>query len=151
MYADRYIDIVQDTIRKAWDEQKDIIAQAAQLIRTALETKHSVYIFGCSHAGILAEEVFFRTGGLAVLNPIFFPGFMLNTRPITMTSQLERVDGLGKIILQQNNLKEGDVLIILEAMKMETNVLATASGKIAKINAKEGSQVVAGELIAVIE
>jgi biotin carboxyl carrier protein len=36
-------------------------------------------------------------------------------------------------------------------MKMETNVLATASGKVAKINAKEGSQVVAGELIAVIE
>ena len=112
MYADRYIEIVQDTIRKAWDEQKDIIAQAAQLIRTALETKHSVYIFGCSHAGILAEEVFYRTGGLAVINPIFFPGFMLNTRPITMTSQLERVDGLGKIILQQNNLKEGDVLIL---------------------------------------
>ena len=28
------------------------------------------------------------TGGLAVINPIFFPGFMLNTRPITMTSQL---------------------------------------------------------------
>lgn len=112
MFADQYIDIVQATIRKAWDEQKDTFRKAADLIRTALETKHSVFIFGCSHAGILAEEVFYRTGGLAVINPIFFPGFMLNTRPITMTSQLERVDGLGKILLKENRLKEGDVLIL---------------------------------------
>ena len=112
MFADQYIDIVQQTIREAWDTQKPVFQKAADLIRTALETKHSVYIFGCSHAGILAEEVFYRTGGLAVINPIFFPGFMLNTRPITMTSQLERVDGLGKILLKENRLKEGDVLIL---------------------------------------
>ncbi len=112
MYAESYIGIVQKTIEKAWNEQTDVIDQIASAIRTALMSKHSVFIFGCSHAGIIAEEVFYRTGGLAVINPIFFPGFMLNTRPITMTSQLERVDGLGKIILKENRVKEGDVLII---------------------------------------
>lgn len=112
MYAESYIGIVQKTIEKAWNEQTDVIDQIASAIRSALMTKHSVFIFGCSHAGIIAEEVFYRTGGLAVINPIFFPGFMLNTRPITMTSQLERVDGLGKIILKENRVKAGDVLII---------------------------------------
>lgn len=112
MFADNYITILQETIQKAWDEQKDIIGEAAKAVKTALTEKHSVFIFGCSHAGILAEEVFYRTGGLAVINPIFFPGFMLNTRPITMTSQLERLDGLGKILVKENRLKEGDVLII---------------------------------------
>ena len=112
MYAESYIGIVQKTIEKAWNEQTDVIDQIASAIRTALMSKHSVFIFGCSHAGIIAEEVFYRTGGLAVINPIFFPGFMLNTRPITMTSQLERVNGLGKIILKENRVKEGDVLII---------------------------------------
>ncbi|MBO5417884.1 MAG: SIS domain-containing protein [Clostridia bacterium] len=112
MFADNYITILQETIQKAWDEQKDIIGEAAEAVKTALTEKHSVFIFGCSHAGILAEEVFYRTGGLAVINPIFFPGFMLNTRPITMTSQLERLDGLGKILVKENRLKKGDVLII---------------------------------------
>jgi uncharacterized phosphosugar-binding protein len=112
MFADNYITILQDTIQKAWDEQKSIIDEAAEAVKTALTEKHSVFIFGCSHAGILAEEVFYRTGGLAVINPIFFPGFMLNTRPITMTSQLERLDGLGKILVKENRLKKGDVLII---------------------------------------
>lgn len=112
MYADRYIDIVQETIHRAWYEQKVQVLQASTAIREALLNHHSVFIFGCSHAGILAEEVFYRTGGMAVINPIFFPGFMLNTRPITMTSQLERLDGLGKILVEQNRLSEGDVLII---------------------------------------
>lgn len=112
MYADRYISIVQDTIRRAWEEQSEVIDKTATAIRTALEQKHSVFLFGCSHAGILAEEVFYRSGGLAVINPIFFPGFMLNTRPITMTSRLEQLDGLGKILVKENRLKAGDVLII---------------------------------------
>lgn len=112
MYADQYISIVQDTVRRAWEEQQDVIGKTAAAIRNALEQKHSVFLFGCSHAGILAEEVFYRSGGLAVINPIFFPGFMLNTRPITMTSRLEQLDGLGKILVKENRLKAGDVLII---------------------------------------
>lgn len=112
MYAEKYISITQETLRQAWEEQTDLLTRAATAIRQALARKSSVFIFGCSHAGILAEEVFYRTGGLAVINPIFFPGFMLNTRPITMTSQLERVEGLGKIILSENHVKAGDVLIL---------------------------------------
>ncbi len=112
MYADGYIDIVQKTIQRAWEEQKEVISAVAQAICSTLKAGHSVYIFGCSHAGILAEEVFYRTGGLAILNPIFFPGFMLNTRPITMTSKLERLNGLGKILVEENRLKDGDFLLI---------------------------------------
>ena len=112
MFTEKYIKILQETIQKAWEEQMGEIQESANVIKNTLNSKHSVYIFGCSHAGIIAEEVFYRTGGLAVINPIFFPGFMLNTRPVTMTSQLERMDGLGKIILESNHLKKGDVLII---------------------------------------
>ncbi|MBR5313262.1 MAG: SIS domain-containing protein [Clostridia bacterium] len=112
MQGESYIRIVTDCIEKAWETQKDSILTAASLIAENIEAKRNVFVFGCSHAGILAEEVFYRTGGLAVINPIFFPGFMLNTRPITMTSALERVPGLGKTILTQNHVGEGDLLII---------------------------------------
>ena len=52
MFADGYMDIVEKTLRKAWDEQKEVFTQSAERIRKALETKHGVFIFGCSHAGI---------------------------------------------------------------------------------------------------
>lgn len=112
MQGESYISIVTACIEKAWNTQKDIILAASHKIAETIEQKKNVFVFGCSHAGILAEEVFYRTGGLAVVNPIFFPGFMLNTRPITMTSSLERVPGLGKTILTQNHVSAGDVLLI---------------------------------------
>jgi len=107
-----YIKTVTETIDHAWNTQQEQLAATKTLIAQAIEAKKNVFVFGCSHAGILAEEVFYRTGGLAVVNPIFFPGFMLNTRPITMTSSLERVEGLGKIILKQNHVGTGDVLLL---------------------------------------
>ena len=112
MNGSDYIKIVTDTIERAYSEQTEQLDKAAAAIASAIERKNNVFVFGCSHAGILAEEVFYRTGGLAVINPIFFPGMMLNTRPITMTSSLERLPGLGKIIFEKNHVGRGDVLIL---------------------------------------
>lgn len=112
MEAERYIDIVAQAIQRTYESQRATFTACAGMLADAIESRHSVYVFGCSHAGILAEELFYRSGGLAVINPIFFPGFMLNTRPITMTSALERVDGIAPALLEQNHLKKGDVLLI---------------------------------------
>lgn len=107
-----YISIVNETIARAWNGQQEKISAAAEQIAETIKRKNNVFIFGCSHAGILSEEVFYQTGGLAVINPIFFPGFMLNTKPVTMTSRLERIQGVGKMILLENHLRKGDVLLI---------------------------------------
>lgn len=107
-----YINIVTDTVKRAYTEQADAVKEAAEMLAKTVESKHNVFVFGCSHAGILAEEVFYRTGGLAVINPIFFPAMMLNTRPITMTSSLERIPGIGKTIFEKNGIKKDDLLII---------------------------------------
>ncbi len=112
MKGNEYISIVAKTIEDAWETQKEVLDAVEDRIVDTIAKKSNVYLFGCSHAGILAEEMFYRTGGLAVLNPIMFSGFMLNTRPITMTSKLERLPGLAKIILEENHLKSGDTLII---------------------------------------
>ena len=112
MQGETYIATVLDTIRTAWDAQQDALLGAADRIAQTIAAKHSVFVFGCSHAGMLAEEVFYRTGGLAVLNPIFFSGVALTTRPVTLTSKLERLPGLGTIILEENHVQAGDLLIV---------------------------------------
>jgi oxaloacetate decarboxylase (Na+ extruding) subunit alpha len=45
------------------------------------------------------------------------------------------------------NVTDGDVIMILEAMKMETEVRATASGTIASIAIKEGDSVHVGDTL----
>ncbi len=46
-----------------------------------------------------------------------------------------------------DNIQEGDVIIILEAMKMETEVRATKAGNVVKVNVSEGNSVVVGEAL----
>ncbi len=48
-------------------------------------------------------------------------------------------------------LKEGDVVCVLESMKMENEILTPVAGKVAEINAKEAQFVKGGDVLAVIE
>ena len=53
-----------------------------------------------------------------------------------------------KVLVEEGQeVKEGESLVVVEAMKMETNVVASADGIVEKIMAKEGQQVKTGELL----
>ncbi|HHZ00372.1 MAG TPA: biotin/lipoyl-binding protein, partial [Tissierellia bacterium] len=57
-----------------------------------------------------------------------------------------------KILVKEGDkVSAGQPVAILEAMKMETNVLAPLQGTVNKIHVKEGQKVIAGELIAELE
>ena len=55
------------------------------------------------------------------------------------------------LVADGDEVEEKQPIAVIEAMKMETNILASTKGKIAKIHVKEGQQVKAGELIAKID
>jgi pyruvate carboxylase len=55
------------------------------------------------------------------------------------------------LVAEGDEVEEKQPIAVIEAMKMETNILASMSGKISKICVKEGQQVKANELVATIE
>ena len=51
------------------------------------------------------------------------------------------------LVNEGDEVKENDSLIVIEAMKMETNITASSSGTVSSILVKEGQQVKSGELL----
>ena len=54
------------------------------------------------------------------------------------------------LVSQGQQVKEGDVLLILEAMKMENEVVSTKTGTVAQIVVSQGAVVETGSPLAVI-
>jgi len=54
-------------------------------------------------------------------------------------------------VAQGAAVKKGDVLMILEAMKMENEIMCPCDGKVASINTSKGAAVESGTLLCVIQ
>jgi len=143
---DNYFNEINNILDEILRTQKTAMQLTADKMAEAIVDRRNIYVFGCSHAGILAQEMFYRTGGLAVINPILPAGLMLNVRPVTQTTDLERLEGFGKIILESAGVQKDDILIIhsvsgrnpvpiemaIEAKKTGVTVVALTNVKYSK-------------------
>lgn len=109
----RYVGEVQRRLQEAVDGQVDSVDAAADLIAEAMAAGRVLYVFGASHAGILTQDLFYRAGGLVPIEPIMPAGLMLNERPITRTSRLERLSGFAEVVLRDVPIGQGDVLLVV--------------------------------------
>ncbi|QOX63506.1 SIS domain-containing protein [Anoxybacterium hadale] len=107
-YAAHLLNILNRALETQWES----IDQSGFSMATAIKNGCSIFVFGASHAGIIAQEMFYRTGGLAVMNAILPAEFMLNTRPVTQSSDMEQLEGYPSIILSNTPIQAGDVLIL---------------------------------------
>jgi uncharacterized phosphosugar-binding protein len=107
----RYLEHVSRLIDRVADDEWPSIAAAAQLVADALAGGRGIHAFGSGHSHMLAEEMFYRAGGLVDVRPILFEGLMLHADAQLSTS-LERLPGLAAVILDGHGVDAGDVLFV---------------------------------------
>ncbi len=108
----KYFDEIISLLQEVAETQGDNIERAAEIVADAIEADHMIYVFGATHAGILAQELFYRAGGLVPINPVLPPGLVTDVRPMTLTSRLERLPGLAAEVLAELPIETGDVFIV---------------------------------------
>jgi uncharacterized phosphosugar-binding protein len=123
-----YLDAVIHLLQEVRETQSEAIEQAAQVIAQAIQADHLVYVFGAGHAGILAQELFYRAGGLVPISPILPPGLTTDVRPITLTSRLERLPDFGSQVIAETPIEKGDVLIVHSVSGRNAAAVEVAQG-----------------------
>ncbi len=108
----KYQQFLKNALDQIVSTQMEPIDRAADIIACAIRDKRSVYGFAPMHAGIIIEELVYRAGGLATINPIVSPVLQFTTRPLPSTTAFERLPGHAEILLKNSGIKAGDVLIV---------------------------------------
>ena len=107
-----YLDGLRSILNRIESEQAENIARAGRLVADALKAGGLVHTFGTGHSHLIAEEAFFRAGGIAAVNPI------LDERLIFLEGALEstlaeRESGLAGRLLVREDVNQHDAAIII--------------------------------------
>jgi uncharacterized phosphosugar-binding protein len=113
MLAIKYLEKGLELLQRLQETQLDNIQQAADIIAQAVTDGHTLYAWGGPHSSLPVQDIFWRAGGLALVNPIFTPGLSLEMGPIYLTSFLERIEGAGREFFGQVGAEPGDVIILV--------------------------------------
>lgn len=138
MLFEKYLKTVEQRIARARETQKEAIIAAGQAIADTVASGGTVFAFGCGHSALLTQEIMYRAGGFMLVNPVFAPGTLLHERPVTITSQMERLCGLAEPVAEASGMKQGDVLLLISTSGR--NPLPVEMGLAAK---KRGVKVIA--------
>ncbi|SDH26870.1 Uncharacterized protein, contains SIS (Sugar ISomerase) phosphosugar binding domain [Alteribacillus persepolensis] len=100
---------LMETVEK---KEEQVIQEAASAVTDKISGGGLVYVFGCGHSHMMAEELFYRAGGLVPVYPILEETLMLHQGP-NQSSQLERKPGWAVSFMEKVPLTEKDVLIVV--------------------------------------
>src|SRR5690625_3013903 len=138
--AREYIEHLEKMFTQTMDSQLNNIKDASKLVTRSILDGGRFYLFGTGHSHMIAEELYNRAGGLALVSAILEPSMMLHEHP-NKSTYLERLEGYAEVILRNHGVKKEDTIMIISnsgrnivpvemAMKSKelgTNVIALTS------------------------
>jgi uncharacterized phosphosugar-binding protein len=107
-----YLNIVQKKLNNITQQQSHIISTTAEKLANIINQGGVIYIFGCGHSHIFAEDVFYRAGGIAPVRPIFIEPLMLH-EGAAASSYYEKQNDYISAHLEKFELTDKDALIVI--------------------------------------
>ncbi|WP_215223488.1 sugar isomerase domain-containing protein [Echinicola shivajiensis] len=106
----RYKELIFNKLQKAFEQEKEIQI-AAKWITECLKNDGWIYTSGTGHSHMFAEEIFYRAGGFARVNPILPPELMLH-ESASESTEIERKEGYASELMKNYPIGVKDVFII---------------------------------------
>ncbi len=106
--------------------------KAIAAVTAALVNDGMAYVVGSGHSHMVAEEVFYRAGGIAAAQAILEPELMLH-QGARRSSAAERKEGTAAQVLARYTIKPGDIMVVVSnsgrnAFPIECALVAKSRG-----------------------
>lgn len=124
-----YADKLQEALETVFREEKEQLAQAADLAAKAIASDGLLHVFGTGHSHMVGEELLYRAGGLACCSAILDPPLMLHAGAEASTAK-ERENGYAKTVLERYTLRPGDLFFVVS--NSGVNPVPVEAGQYAK-------------------
>src|SRR5512134_2848791 len=108
---DEYLQAVSELQTRVLVGQRARLLEAAARMAETTRNDSRIFLFGTGHSHLLAEEGFYRAGGLANVVPMLVEHLMLHQLP-SLGSRLERTPGLVDMILERYTPEPGEMLFV---------------------------------------
>jgi len=128
-----YFENAETIIRRMRETQLPNLARAAEICANSIQHGGLVHLFGTGHSRIGVEEIFPRHGSFPGFHPIVelslsYYSQVVGANGLRQEQFLERVEGLGDIILQNYDFGESDSFIIFSNSGVNGVIIDVALG-----------------------
>ncbi|MGC4106567.1 MAG: SIS domain-containing protein [Thermomicrobiales bacterium] len=106
-----YLSSIREHIAVLAGDENDRITQVAGVIAASIADGGIVHVFGSGHSNLLAQEVFYRAGGLVPFNAML--DINLTIFGSSRATLLERLEGYGPSLLTNYEVLPGEVVIVI--------------------------------------
>ncbi len=142
----KYFQAIQAMQERVLESQRDSLCLVASRMADTVQAGARIFLFGSGHSHLIAEEAFYRAGGLAAATPVFLSALMLH-EDAHLSSRLERTPGVAAGLLERYRPATGEMLFVfsnsgvnclpvelaLEAKKRGLYVVSVSALEYAKI------------------
>jgi uncharacterized phosphosugar-binding protein len=112
--VDAYLERLSGLLARFRRRQRPALERAAGIAAAALRRGGVIHLFGTGHSHMLAEEVFYRAGGLVPVNAMLDSTVVLSGGALRSTEN-ERRSGCAAEIAARYDLRAGDAGVVISS------------------------------------
>lgn len=123
---DEYLREVTSLLDSIRGTEADSVDRAAARLADQIERDRLVHVYGPGgHSNLASQEIFFRAGGLMHVAAILDEGTLLSSGALRSMA-MERTPGYGRVVLDDQALGEGDLLLLVNAYGINAALIDAA-------------------------